>query len=247
MKNFISISTILDRVMQHPLMHEMPFDVGVRHSIDCIRLVGMPILFDRKYKEIAIEEYRGSLPEDFMEMDMESAVRLVTGTDTSKTYTPMVLSASLYTGFSDKIEPTKNQDDWDYNTNQLKYTIKGGYIYTPIEECVVDVVYKGMYLDDDNLPSIPDSTQLTLAIENYIKAKYFRILSDLGKISPAAAQAAEQEYSWYVGAAQTANTLTTLDERQAISNMLTNLFISNRDHTTFYENVGMPEKLRRNI
>lgn len=247
MKSFVSISAILDRVKQHPLMHEYTFENGIRDVIDCIRLVGVPVLFDRKYKEIPIEDYRGSLPIDFLEMDMESAVRMVTGTANSKTYYPMVNSTSLYTSFSDFIEPTKNRDSSNANTNGLKYVMRGEYIIVPFEEGVVDIVYKGLYLDDDGLPYVPDNTKLIKAIEFYIKSNHFSILADIGKVHQNVAEKASQEYAWYVGGAQTENIINTLDERQAISNLLTNMFINNRDHSTFYENVGIPEKLRRNI
>lgn len=246
MKNFISVSAILDRVMQHPLMHEMPLETGVRYAVDCIRLVGSPVLFDYKYKEVAIEDYRGILPDDFMEMDMESAVRMVSGNAANKEYRAMVSSASIYTEFSNHIEPNKSKE-YSANSNILKYTIRGPYIYTPFESGVVDIVYKGLYLDDDSLPYIPDNANLIKAIEFYIKYNHFRILADLGKIHENTAAKAEQEYTWYVGTAQTANVLLTMDDRQAISNMLTNIFINNRDHSTAFENLGLPEKLRRNI
>ena len=225
----------------------MSFDQGVRYVIDCIRLIGVPVLFERKYKEIPITEYRGEMPIDFIEMDMESRVRMVSGTECDKVYYPMLDSASAYTEFSHYIEPTKNRNGINSNINMFKYTIRGGYITVPFETGTVDIVYKGLFMDDDGLPYIPDNTKVIKAVEFYIKYNHFRILADLGKVSENVPAKAEQEYDWYVGAAQTENLMNSLDERQAISNILTNMFINNRDHSSFFENVGVPEKLKRNI
>jgi hypothetical protein len=247
MKSFINISAILDRVKQHPLMYELSFEQGIRYVVDCIRLIGVPIMFDHKYKEVAITDYRGIMPTDFLEMDMESRVRRVEGSSTQKTYYPLLDSGSGYTEFSHFIEPNKNRNSINSNTNEMKYTIRGNYITVPFETGVVDIVYKGLYLDEDGYPFIPDNTKVVKAVEYFIKYNHFRILADLGKVNENTAAKAEQEYDWYVGAAQTENLMNSLDERQAISNILTNMFINNRDHTTFFENIGIPEKLRRNI
>ena len=64
-----NIRRILDRVMRHPMMKDMPFESAVEHTVDFIQLMGTPAIYDEKTAIIEVNDWRGQLPCDFEHMN----------------------------------------------------------------------------------------------------------------------------------------------------------------------------------
>ena len=46
MNQTTNIRRILDRVMRHPMMRDIPFETAVEYAVDFIQLMGTPALYD---------------------------------------------------------------------------------------------------------------------------------------------------------------------------------------------------------
>lgn len=68
MIKYISIRTVLDNLMDNPLLQDLTLERAVNYAIRFIQLIGMPSIFIEKTQEVDIEDYRGILPCDFYEM-----------------------------------------------------------------------------------------------------------------------------------------------------------------------------------
>jgi hypothetical protein len=202
-EQYTNIRLILDKILRHPLMKELSFETIVDYTVDFMRIVGTPTMFEEKTETLIVDNYRAKLPNDY--------------------YTIISLK-------TDKGIPFNSVNDLSYtnsNNNSLTYKIQGGIIYTSLEKGNIDITYNAIMIDKDGFPLIPDNSSFTRALEAYIKKQWFTILFDLGKINQAVLQNTQQEYAWAVGDCQTEFNRMSLDKAESFYKMWRSTVLSN--------------------
>ncbi len=63
-----SIKVIFDKIMRHPLLQDLSIETIVDYSIDFMRIVGVPSMFEEKVEKAEVINYRVSLPCDYYQM-----------------------------------------------------------------------------------------------------------------------------------------------------------------------------------
>lgn len=201
----------MDRLTRHPLLQDIPFETVVDYTVDFIRIVGTPPSFLDRIATIDIINYRGILPCDYYEM---TQVRLNDGSKRTFRYT------------TDSFHMSDNKPE----LSDLTYKIQGNCIFTaPLEQGQIEIAYQAMPMDEEGYPLIPDNSSYSRALEAYIKREWFTILFDQGKLNGQVLARADQEYSFYVGQAQSEIIMPTIDQMEAISNMW-NTLLSRDEH-----------------
>lgn len=61
MNEFISIKAILDRLLRHPLMQDLQLETAIDYTVDFMRIVGCPGMFESKVESIKVTNYRANL------------------------------------------------------------------------------------------------------------------------------------------------------------------------------------------
>lgn len=231
----ISIGEIIYRIHENPLLVNVRTSDTVNHVKTVIELVGVPGLKQDKLIVLDIIEYRAQLPEDFLN---RVSVRMINGND-------RIVLTSMTDEFGKFNRELYNSDEEP--GYEFTHKIADGYIYTDFKEGKIELLYKAYACDENGWPMIPRNESLVLAIENYIKARYYGILADQNANFERAYQRAEQQYNWYVAQATTSLTMLDPVEAQALGEMLVRL-ISIKDN--FYSNfkyAGQPERLNKRI
>jgi hypothetical protein len=130
---------------------------------------------------------------------------------------------------------TKKEDNWNSvvgrsqnSSNTITYKHVPGWLYFDFETGRVEVIYSVFMVDDNGFPLLPDNESLILAIENYIKFKYFTVLFEVGRISEKALDRAETQYTWYMGQASNSFSTPTEDEAETIFSAICRL-VPDRD------------------
>lgn len=227
MTGFISIREIMDNISDHPLLRDVTFERIVNHAVHFIRIVGMPDEFIEKTDTIHIEDYRGKLPCDFHEM-----IQVRTRPGCGDFY-----EVFRYTTDSFHMSDRK-QESFD-----LTYKIQNSIIFTSMKEGDIEIAYRAINVDDEGYPLIPDNSSFIKALELYVKKQVFTVLFDLGRISPQVYNNTCQEYSWYVGQAQSDLVRPSIDEMESISNMLNTLVPRVSEHKSGFVNNGTKERM----
>lgn len=226
-QGYTNIRLILDNILEHPLLQDVTLEKAINHTINFMRIVGTPSMFEEKTEVLKIEKYRALLPDDYYQMiQVRSTKHNVTfrySTDTFHTSS----NTDLNTGYSD-----------------LTYKIQGGIIYTSIEEGEIEISYQAILVDEEGYPLIPDNSSFIRALELYIKKKCFTILFDMGKITPAVLQNVQQEYAWAVGDCQTEFNRLSLDKAESFYNSWKTLILRANEHATGFKNNGAKERLK---
>ena len=215
----ISLKQVIADIKSHPLLADMSIETILTYTVDFFQLVGIPNTYNDKVATIKIENYRGVLPDDYVEMIQ------VRTTDKPPIY---------YRYTTDTFHTSDNKSF----ASPFTYKLQGSLIYTTEEDTEIEISYRAMDVDECGLPLIPDDAKFTRALKAYIKVEYFKILFDLGKINNQILEKAEQDYCWAVGACESAGNRISLDKAESILNLAKNMFIPNGLHETGYSYSG---------
>jgi hypothetical protein len=235
--NYISIKGVLSRLMNNPLMEGISEANVAMYLADCMKLIGANMAYEDKVETITISNYRGDLPCELLYIQQTRKV-----SEDGKTLYPMRYASDTFhsayheIGSPDFVEAANNYD-WTYSINN-------GMIYTNFKEGTIQQSYKGLKLDADGLPMIPDNVKFEKAIEEYIKTQWYRIQWELGKISDKVLQKAEQEYSWYVGAANTTAQLMNIDQAESFRQAFTKILNNSTAAHKFFQDFGRQEYIK---
>lgn len=224
MTNYVSLKTVLDKVMIHPLLVDLSFETAVLYTLEFLRIVGVPRIFEDRFETLEVKDYRAVLPCDLLDIiqvkEHCSAYALRATTDT------------FY------------QDDRGPAPYEYTFKVQGDILYTNMKEGALDIAYKAIVTDEEGYPMIPDDSTFIRALEQYIKKQWFTILFDMGRIQPAVLQNAQQEYAFCVAQAQNKLVMPTLSEMESLSNMWTSLLHKTNEFKTGFKTTGAKELLK---
>lgn len=234
-----NIRRILDRVMRHPMLRDIPFETAVEYTVDFISLMGTPAIYMEKTGLVEVHDWRGELPCDFVNMvQVRDAIHDKQG---NRQYH---LGATYrYSGDSFHMSP----DHKPYGGFSHTYKIQGMCIFTSVKETTLEIVYRAFATDEEGYPLLPDNTSFLRGLENYIKLQWFTMLFDMGKISANVLQNAQQDYAWAAGDAQSEFSRLTLDQAETLFNSFKTLLPRTHEHWKgFFDDGGRENWHRHN-
>ena len=229
---FISIDIVANRIKKHPLLKDMNFEDIIAYTVDVLRLVSVPRAYEEKGEYLTLSEFKAKLPVNCLNV---KSVDYVKGTNMY----PMVMASDTLNNHVSKVQANSSKRK-PVNTCNYTYSLNADKVYTNQDEGQVFVVYDTLKCGDDGYPMIPDSVALRLAIENWIKFNVFQVFEDLGKITGRSVERADQQYSWYIGKAQTEfQGFINDDHMESFLNDFKRLFLMNKSHADrgLYDNL----------
>lgn len=217
-----NIRLILDKIMRHPLMQDISLETAVDYTVDFMRIVGSPTIFEEKTVVIEVQDHRAALPCDYYQMIQVRS------------------SNSSFRYSTDTFHMSDNHN----SAVELTYKIQGNIIYTSIKEGEIELSYEAISVDSDGFPLIPDNSSFTRALELYIKEQWFTMLFDTGKISSAILQNTQQKYSWAVGDCQSEFNRMSIDKAESFYNSWRTLIVRANEHSTGFKRNGSQERIK---
>lgn len=222
-----NIRRILDRVMRHPMMRDIPFETAIEYAVDFISLMGTPALYEEKIAIVPVKNWRGQLPCDFVEMIQVRAANPHPGQ-------PIPPITYRYSGHSFHMSPDKAPVP---ATGEFTYKIQGMVIFTSTKETDLEIAYRGFMTDEEGYPLLPDNASFLRGLENYIKLQWFTILYDMGKLSQQVMDSTKQEYAWAAGDAQSEFSRLSIDQAETLFNSFKTMLPRNNEHwKAFFDN-----------
>lgn len=230
-QKYISIQELMDNLKRNPLLDDLvTLEGAVHYTVEFMRIMGMPQLFLEKTAEVQIEQYRGLLPCDYLEMIQ---VRNSKG------------RCIRYSTDSFHMSPRKRKDiPHTVGNHEDTYKVQGNCIFTTIESGLIEIAYQAIAVDKDGFPLLPDNASFTKALELYITQEYFRNLFYQGKISTAVLNEVSRNYAHYARQAQSDLVRPTIDQMEAITHMWNSIIPRVREHSTGFNTMGNQEYIR---
>lgn len=220
-EQYTNIRVILDKILRHPLMQDMSLEIAIDYTIDFMRIVGCPNMFEEKVTTLDVNSYKAYLPDDYYQINQIKLDNITL----------------RYSGDSFHMSNPGSKD--------LTYKIQGNFIYTSFEEGEIEVSYQAIATDEQGFPLIPDNSSFTRALELYIKKQWFTILFDTGKLHGSILSNVQQEYAWAVGDCQSEFNRLSIDKAESFYNSWRTLLIRDREHNKTFKNSGIKEYLKR--
>lgn len=224
-----SIKVIFDKILRHPLLQDLNLETIVDYSIDFMRIVGVPTMFEEKTEQLEVTNYRAALPCDYYQINQ---LRTVSSNG----------RGSVFRYSSDSF----HMSDIKASNSDYTYKIQGNVIYPSIKDGVIEIAYQAVSIDDEGYPLIPDNSSFTRALEAYIKKQHFTILFDMGKISNQVVQQVFQDYAWAVGDCASEFNRLSLDKAESFYNSWRTLIIRPSEHKHGFLHNGTQEKIKVN-
>lgn len=225
-----NIRRILDRVMRHPMMRDIPFETAVEYAVDFISLMGTPALYEEKTAIIDIKDWRGLLPCDFEHMIQVRSL-------TKHNHPKATYRYSEHSFHLSENKPPKEISGYTYK-------IQGRVIFTSTKQGKLEIAYRAFAVDDEGYPLLPDNTSFLRGLESYIKLQWFTIKYDMGEISESVMRNTQQEYAWAAGDAQSEFSRLDLDKAETLFNSFKTLLPRNNEHWIGFFTEGSKELWR---
>lgn len=227
---YINIRRILDELHRHPLLNDLTLEQVVSYVVSFIGIFGMPKLYQDKEEILHIEDFRGRLPCNCIQINQIKECK--TG----------VCLRSMTDNFMPKEHYDKNAG---YKIPQeLSFKTQGQVLYVSFKTGDVSVSYKSIPIDEDGFPLLIDNSVFLRTLEAYIKKEVFTILFDMGKIQAAVLQNTQQQYAWLAGQLQSEFTIPSQSEMESISRMWNTLIQRTSEFNTGFRSLGDKEYLK---
>lgn len=226
-KDTISLKKILWKVMNHPLAVDLSYEDAAMYATEAIELIGTPLTLVDKETNVIISGYKGAAPNDMIIMK------------------GVITDSGIVLNHNTGLYNTNKWVDQDYiELRGGNYTIERGVIKTSFERGNIIIAYKALPTDCDGYPLIPNNVKVKRAIHYFILYEHLAPLYDIGKITDKSFARISQEKDWYIGGAQSATQLASMDHAEAMVNSINRLLINSKASRDFYSTLGNKESLK---
>jgi len=208
------------RIRRNPLLTNIEIGDIAYDTMDVLKLIGAPAIFQAQPTILSVSEYRTQIPCNLHKIISVSRFN-------NNFFSPLVKDTSnRATNHGCLAKVGVN------SVNVDTYEVKRGFIYFDFEEGDIELNFSAIAVDEDGYPMIPDNVSVIKAIEAAIKVSHYTVKFDMGDISERVLNKAEQEYAWYIGQAQTSLIMPDVDEMESIKNSLIRLTHNLNEHNT---------------
>jgi hypothetical protein len=235
------------KILKNPLASELTYEECAEYALEFIKLLGAPTAYETKLFSTDLIMYKAELPCDIIKID---GVRyLDSNNDGQKgNFIAMREATNTY-----HIDPNEHQNEQDTEFNlrgnhrrsEFTYKIQKGIIFTSMKDGCIEIAYKGLMLDEDGYPLIPDNETVMIGMEYYILSRYLEPLWMMGKITDKAFEYVQQKRYFYMPSSYTALQMPNEDMMESMMNSINKLIINTTAHQNFFKKMGEKERIRR--
>jgi len=213
--NYVNSRIILDRLLSNPLLSDLTLEDLISHTVDFLRIVGIPDFFEERNEEFIVENNRVLLPKYFYEVNQ-------------------IVDSN---GTIDLATSTFHYDTTNSNYSK-KFFIRSGYIHFNFKSGTIKMSYQSLPVDEDDIPMIPDNSDFTRALLAYIKVQKYTVLFDTGKLNQAVLQLAQRDYAFAVGACETEFQRMNIPSMEEFRKMNNKVFVDRNQYNKKFNNLG---------
>jgi|TARA_R110001606_G_scaffold220542_2_gene368382 hypothetical protein len=243
---FISIKEIIEGVYRDTAINE-ELDIWdvIEWGGEALELIGAGLQYEELIAEVCVKEHRGALPCNLHLLDSISLngnpLKLCTGTFGAISSTPTSTNLNTIDG---KEVDTKNFPMKGSNAGSMSdcYYVNDNFIVTSFASACILLAFRGIKVDDEGYPMVPDHVSYKKALKSYITMMLDRIEWRKGSTPESHYRDSQRDWEWYVKQARGAANMPNLDMMDNIKNQWVKLKPSQTAHNTFYTDLGNPER-----
>jgi hypothetical protein len=243
---FTSIREIIEGVYRDTAIHE-ELDIWdvIEWGGEALELIGAGLAYEELVAEVCVKEHRAPLPCNLHILDSisynGSSLKQCTGTFGAISTTPSVTASNYIDG---KLVDTANfpMEGASQNAGGECYYTNDNFIITSFDSGCLLFAFRGIKVDDEGFPMIPDNISYKKAIKSYISMMIDRIGWRTGSVPEAMYRDSQRDWEWYVKQARGSANMPNLDMMDNIRLQWLKLKPSQTAHRTFYTDLGNSER-----
>jgi len=232
----VSIKRVLEKVYRDwGFNTEIVWSDVIEWSSEAINILGVyPAYEDKISKKITLVNGRGELPCDIMHING------VRNFDTGETMVRSFDQYHLSNYYRCEGEAISNCEDCVALVNT--YTTNENFIFTNITTGDLEISYRGMSLDEDGLPTIPDDDKYIRYVSLYIAEKLAMKLFFQDKLRGDKLQIIQSELAFATGSAKMSMIIPDVDYMQAWTNSSLRLIPTLNSHSSGFKFDAQPQQ-----
>mgnify|MGYP003635218755 CR=1 FL=1 len=230
----VSIKRVLEKVYRDwGFNTEIVWADVIEWSSEAINILGVhPSYEDKISNEITLTKGRGELPCDIMH---------IIGVRDFNTGEPLVRSFDQYHLSNYYRCTSENVSSADCGDLVSTYTTNDNYIFANVMKGSLEISYRGMSLDEDGLPTIPDNDKYIRYVSLYIAEKLAMKLFFQDKLRGDKLQMIQGELAFATGSAKMAMVIPDVDYMQAWTNSSLRLIPTLNSHSSGFKYDSQPQ------
>lgn len=238
---YVSIGNIIAKAYRDlGMSDQINFNDAVEWAGEAMELIGSPFHLIDKTVSIEVNNFRAKIPIDthyivtIAGAELEEQSEECDAEDLN--YIPMRYSTDAFHHWR-----CEGSNDHKCNSD-LTYKINDDYVFPNFETGRILMAYRGMPVDENCFPKIPDDIKFREAVTAHIKWKIAFIKWSQGKMRGDVYQKLEQDRDWYIGAAQTRSNMPSVDMAESIKNNWIRLIPKINQHADGFKQAGHREE-----
>jgi hypothetical protein len=240
-----SVKFIVEKLYRD-FAHQEELDLWdlVEWAGEALEFIGAGSQFENFYQDLQIKNHRALLPCNFHSLLGISHKGL-----------PLPINAGTLGTPSDS-ESSQNainaipvdEENFPLETNRdvtelgASYEINNNYLIASFEEDEVLMAYKGVALDDEGFPLIPDNVYYRQAITNYCQMMMDRMGWRAGKLPEAIYRDSQRDWQFFCQGARSAANFPNVDKMESIKNQWIRLKPQINRHDNFFQDLNLREQ-----
>lgn len=218
---YVSVKNIIAKVYRDlQLKDEEPFMDMIEWMAEALDFIHVYPQYSHGKVCFEISGYKTELPCDFISIEgiAYNGRNLVPTNNLFGTSTIQGNRGAYYTPYSYNQSKIENvlfvePENLSYNrSNNVSFKIENGWLKTPYNEGIIDMIYVSQPMDEEGYPLIPDNQSFREAIYKYVVYKYLYSRYIRGEVSENIYQDAKYDWKYYCNQAGTEAIMPTLGE-----------------------------------
>tara|TARA_R110002020_G_scaffold42863_2_gene125055 strand:- start:697 stop:1452 length:756 start_codon:yes stop_codon:yes gene_type:complete len=245
---YVSIKTVLGGLMRD-YNHQEDINVWdvVEWAAEALDFIGAHGQYELLYEDLSIAAYKAALPCGFHSLEQISYKGVPLSASVS-VMEPATSINSTNTNIISGKEVDKDNFPLDTDTiNALKgatYYINDSYLIVSFETGCVTMAYKGVPVDKEGLPKIPDNVYYIKAIKAYCQMMLDRQAWRAQRVPAAVFQESQQEWNFMCVGARGAANMPNLDKMESIKRQWVRLKPNMNSYNSFFKDLNIPEQIK---
>ena len=243
---FISINEIIEGVYRDTAIYE-ELDIWdvVEWGGEALELIGAGLQYEELIAEVCVKEHRAPLPCNLHLSDSVSyrgsPLHQCTGTFGAISTSPTSTNTNVIDG------KQVDKDNFPMQGNTISqggdcYYMNDNFIITSFESGCLLLAFRGIKVDHEGFPMIPDNVSYKKAIKAYIIMMLDRINWRKGSAPEAHYRDSQRDWEWYVKQARGSANMPNLDMMENIKTQWVKLKPNMNSARTFYTDLGNSER-----
>ena len=242
---YVSVNEIIEGVYRDSgIQEELDIWDVIEWAGEALELIGAGVSYVDLIGEICVSNHRVKLPCNFHTLEQISykgiPLNLCSGTFGAISTT----SGNAVKNYIDgkEVDATNFPLTDSESRGGNCYYINDNFIITSFDKGCLLLAFKGINVDKEGFPMIPDNVSYKKAIKAYIQTMVDRLWWRRGSLNEAIYRDSQRDWEWYVKQARGSISMPNLDQMENIKNQWVKLKPNMNSSSTFFTDLASPER-----